>query len=121
MFRRQMRRAERDGHGECRAAADLAFDADGAAVQLDQFLHQREADAGAFERAALLAFDAMEALEQPRQFAPECRRRCRARSVPRRADPPSCAAATAISPSKVNLNALERRLRTIFSHMSRST
>ena len=29
--------------------------------------------------------------------------------------------ATAISPSKVNLKAFERRLRTIFSHMSRST
>ena len=35
--------------------------------------------------------------------------------------PPSARTATAISPSKVNLKALETRLRTIFSHMSRST
>ena len=34
---------------------------------------------------------------------------------------PRARSATAISPSKVNLNALESRLRTIFSHMSRST
>jgi hypothetical protein len=39
----------------------------------------------------------------------------------RTADPPTARSATAISPVKVNLKALESRLRTIFSHMSRST
>ena len=39
-----------------------------AAVQLHELLHEREADAGAFVRAALRAFDAVEALEQPRQL-----------------------------------------------------
>jgi hypothetical protein len=33
----------------------------------------------------------------------------------------SCVRDTAIVPSNVNLKALERRLRTIFSHISRST
>jgi hypothetical protein len=37
-------------------------------MQLDQLLHQRQPDAGAFEGAALRAFDAMEAVEQARQL-----------------------------------------------------
>ena len=52
-----------------RAFAYRAVDPHGAAVLLHQFLHQRQADAGAFEGAALLTLDAVEPLEQPRQFA----------------------------------------------------
>ena len=69
----------------------------------------------------LRTLDAVEALEQSRQLV---RRDAgagvahrRARHARRRAG----AALTAISPSNVNLKALESRLRTIFSHMSRST
>ena len=39
----------------------------------------------------------------------------------RTAESPSCRTATVMPPSKVNLTALESRLRTTFSHMSRST
>ena len=38
------------------------------AVELDQFLHQRQPDAGALVRAAAALFDAVEALEHARQF-----------------------------------------------------
>ena len=65
-------------------------------------------------------FDAMEALEhRAAARRPECRRRCRDTTSSTRS--PRHRSATAISPSNVNLNALERRLSTIFSHMSRST
>ena len=47
---------------------DLAFRPNGPAVQLDEFLNQREANSGAFEGSTLLAFDAMKALEQARQL-----------------------------------------------------
>ena len=50
---------------ERRAARELALHPDGAAVQLDQLLHQRQPDAGALEGAAGLALDAMKALEHP--------------------------------------------------------
>ena len=39
-----------------------------AAMQLDEFLHERESDSGPLHRAALLALDAMEALEKPRKL-----------------------------------------------------
>ena len=39
-------------------------------MQPHQFLHQREADARAFERAAPLALDPMEPFEEPGQFGP---------------------------------------------------
>ncbi len=68
LVRRQMRRSERKLDREDGAAAGHAIRSDGAAMQLDQFLHQREADAGAFETAALRAFDPMEALEQSGQL-----------------------------------------------------
>ena len=38
-------------------------------MQPDQLLHQRQADAAAFDAAAARAFDAMEALEQVRQLS----------------------------------------------------
>ena len=90
-------------------------------MQLDQLLHQRQADAGALVRAAARALDAVEALEQARQLV---RRDADAGVADRqfqRASPSLARSATAISPSNVNLKAFESRLRTIFSHISRST
>ena len=52
-----------DRHGERRAAADLAVDADVAAVEVDELAHQSEADAGSLVGAPALAFDAVKALE----------------------------------------------------------
>ncbi len=54
--------------GEARSLPDNTLDGDLAAMQPDQFLNQREADAAAFEAAALRALHAVEALEEPRQF-----------------------------------------------------
>ena len=92
-----------------------------AAVQLDQLLHQREPDAAAFDacgRARPRRGGSARTGAAARR--PECRCRCRAPSSS--ADAVRAGrSSTAISPSKVNLNALESRLRTIFSHMSRST
>ena len=70
----------------------------------------------AFEAAALGALDAVEAVEQPRQLrggnsgaGVAHRQLARPRGV--------SSARPRISPSKVNLKAFERRLRTIFSHI----
>src|SRR5438445_3624851 len=52
---------------EDRAAAGLAFDLDRAAVHLDAFLHDVQADSGALDVADVGA--AMEGFEQPRQVA----------------------------------------------------
>ena len=65
---RQMGPAERDRDGEGAARDRDALDIDRAAVQLDQLLHQREADAGAFMGAAARALDAVEALEEAREL-----------------------------------------------------
>ena len=85
-----------------------------------ELLHQREADAGALVVRPRAPLDPVEALEQARQLG---LRDADAGVAHRELDGrrPRGASATAISPSKVNLKALERRLRTIFSHMSRST
>src|SRR5262249_21645133 len=64
----QVSHAQRDGHSELTASVDLALDAHLSAVQLHQFLHEREADAGAFVTAAMRALDAVETLEQARQL-----------------------------------------------------
>ena len=50
------------------ASAEHALRSTVAAMQAHQFLHQRQADAGAFLGAAALALDAVEALEQARQL-----------------------------------------------------
>ena len=74
----------------------------------------------ALVRARARALDAVEALEDVRQLLLAGSRpvsRDRQLDACRRA----CRSATAIAPSNVNLNAFESRLRTIFSHMSRST
>ena len=60
--------AVRQGDDEGASAPELAVDADRAAMKLDQFLNQRQADAAAFDRASSSALDAAEALEQVRQF-----------------------------------------------------
>ena len=49
---------------KCVPCARLALHRDRAAVQLHQFLHQRQADAAALVGAAARAFDAVETLEQ---------------------------------------------------------
>ena len=68
LVRGQMHVTERQGDADRRAGARLALHADGAAVQADQFMHQRQADAGAFHGASALALDPMEAIEDTRQF-----------------------------------------------------
>ena len=89
-------------------------------MQLDQFLHEREPDSAAFLGAPARTFDAVEAVEQPRDLTRQVYPfRYRARSVALRR--PTSRNETSISPSNVNLKALEMRLRTIFSHISRST
>jgi hypothetical protein len=47
---------------------DFALDADAAAVEPDEFLHESEAYAAALMRSALLPLDAVETLKQQRQF-----------------------------------------------------
>ena len=70
---------------------------------------------------ARASLDPVEPLEQPGQLLRR-RRRCRCRATVSTATPVlRRAAATVIRPSKVNFSALESRLRTTFSHMSRST
>src|SRR3984957_9266974 len=64
----QMGPAKRNGNHELRALAQPACDIDRSAMQVHQFLHEREPDAGAFEGPALLSLDPMEALEKARQF-----------------------------------------------------
>ena len=114
-----MRAARGDGDREATAPAVDAFDAHGAAVQPRQLLDQREADAGAFVGAPARALDPVEAVEEARQLA----RGDADAGVPHgELDGWStCAKGDGMAPSKVNLKALERRLRTIFSHISRST
>ena len=46
----------------------MAFDGNRAAMQTNQFVDQRQTDAGALQRAAALAFDAMETLEDARNL-----------------------------------------------------
>ena len=113
--------AVRQDDGEGAAAPDLAVDPDCAAVKLDQFLNQREADAAALNRASARAFDAAESLEQMRQFFGGDARASVANSDVRRRCDRDGRHSTTISPSNVNLNAFEIRLRMTFSHMSRLT
>jgi hypothetical protein len=64
----KVRRAARNAHHERGALAELALHCDRAAVELDQLLHQREADAAAFVAAAAHPLDAVEPLERARQL-----------------------------------------------------
>src|SRR6185369_2628738 len=56
-------RAHRKGERKLAAASRRAFQADASALQLDEFLHQREAEAGAAELAARGAVNLAELLE----------------------------------------------------------
>ena len=75
-------------------------------MQLDQFLHQRQPDAASFVSSAASVLDPVEALEQPRQlFGGDARAGVAHAQLDaalrlERSE-------TAISPSKVNLKALE--------------
>ena len=52
-------------HDESGALTDAALDPNGAAVQLDQFLHQGQSDTRALVSAAGHTFNAVEAVEHP--------------------------------------------------------
>ncbi len=122
-FRRKMGGAE-DGMLTVKVEprTGRAVDAHDATMQPGELLDERQADAGPFVGARTRAFDAMKALEQPRQLVrrdaptPVSRTRSSTWSPSARK-----ATATMLPPSKVNLKALDSRLSTTFSHMSRST
>ena len=116
---RQVGRARRDRHGEGRPAPSCSRPppARRAAGPAPAPAPGRSPSPRACAPGAL---DAMEPLEEPGQLVGRDARpgvldpQRDQRPLPARSD-------TAIRPSSVNLNALERRFRTIFSHMSRST
>ena len=111
--------SEGQANAEGRALVELALDGDGSAMHLDEFLHERKADSAAFVAAAAGSFDAAEALKQMGSS-------CSGTPVPvsrtvSSAPVSSLEIETRISPSNVAFRALERRLSTTFSHISRST
>jgi hypothetical protein len=63
-----MRGAERDRHGESRAAANFAFSSNRSAVKLHDLLDEGQPDAGAFEASSLRSFDPVKSIEQFGQF-----------------------------------------------------
>ncbi len=87
-------------------------------MKLDQLLHQRKADAAAFVTLALRAFNAVKPLKQIGQLLFGDADSGIADSQARLA--PSPCKRTVTSPECVYLNALDRRLRTIFCHISGS-
>ena len=114
-----MARADGNRDRESSASTHLAFDAQLAAVQLDELVHEREADARSLVTAPVQPLHTMEPLEDTRQLG---LRNTRA-SIVNRKERPSIPGGhrdddAAVS---VNLNAFDNRFRTIFSHMSRST
>ena len=111
---------QRNRHDECAALTDCALHSHVAAMQFDQFLNERQSDPRAFVRPGLSALDPMKALEHPRRAGPrEFPPRYRGPAIRQRRPP--AVNVTVTAPSNVNLNALERRFETTFSHMSRST
>src|ERR1700688_4060092 len=63
-----MSRPERNGNDEGGSLLHLTLDDNRAALEFDQFAHQRETDAGTLERAAARAFHAMEPLKDSRKL-----------------------------------------------------
>src|SRR5579871_4869094 len=59
---------EGDAHGKGGTLIHPAFDFDGSAMQLHQFLNESQTDAGALVSSTPGAFDAMKSLEDMRQF-----------------------------------------------------
>src|SRR5262249_22645741 len=53
---------------KCAALAHYTRHSDRSAVQFDEFMHERQADTGAFMCASAAVVDAMEALKHARQF-----------------------------------------------------
>ena len=115
-----MGRTERNQHTKGRSFPERARGLDRCAVQLDELLHQREADPGAFMRTPVSDFYAMEALEQARQFLLGNTYPCVGHFEQQRGHR-FAAIEPDTEPASVNLNAFERRFSTIFSHISRST
>ena len=114
-----MFRAEGDRDGERAALAEHAVHAHRAAVEVDEFLHQRQTDARAFVRAPRLSSTRwkrsnMRGNSSTGMPTPVSR-------TVKRAWPSTASKRTSMWPSKVNLKALLTRFSTIFSHMSRST
>ena len=119
-FGGQVGAAARDRDRERRPAAQARAHGHRAAVQPHQLVHQRQADPRAFVRARARArARGGSARTGAAARARECRCRCRATASSTCS--PRTPSVTAIEPSNVNLNAFDSRLRTIFSHMSRST
>ena len=88
-------------------------------MHLDQLVDQGEANSRTFIGAGARAFHPMKTIKDARQIL--LRYPDPGIGHPQ-LDPISrLTQATAILPSKVNLKAFEMRLRTIFSHISRST
>ena len=92
---------------------------DRSTMELDEFGHKRKADTGALLASSARALNPVEALENMWQFM--IRNACsgildreRGMFTPR-------TRVTVTLPSKVYLRALESRLKTTFSHISRST
>ena len=84
-----------------------------------KLLHQGKANIATLVGAALLAFDAMEAFKQTRY---SCPRNANARILDTQLGMPVYTRKrTTISPSNVNLKALEKKVKHVFSHISRST
>src|SRR5260370_10700886 len=65
---RQVTDAEGDGHREGASLSDVTRHANGAAVKLDQFLDEGEADPAALDRASACALHPVEPLKQMRQL-----------------------------------------------------
>src|ERR1700722_12247 len=60
--------AQRQTYNKRAAHSRFAFNAHRSAMQLHQFLHQRQTDSAALMSAAAGIFDAMEAVKQARNF-----------------------------------------------------
>src|SRR5579859_5425457 len=64
----QMRRPTRDGHSESGSRVYNTCHADGSPMQPDEFLHKRQANAGALLRAGTRPTHPMETLEELRKL-----------------------------------------------------
>ncbi len=105
---------------EPRAATQLAFDVDLAAVQFDQALHQRQAKARAAELPRTGTINLHETVEDPAALR---LRRCRCpnrQSTPRRGRRRRCVSTRMLPPPGVNFMALESRLLTTVSTLCSS-
>ena len=115
----QVPRPQRHAGGERGFRPQNAFGCNGAAEQLEQLLHQCQADSAAFVHARVGALHPVKPFEKPRHF--RCRN-ARSRVTDNEcSDAPVCRIETVISPSNVNFRALDNRLSTTFSQISRST